>query len=106
MARRHGGALDFARVFSSSRSEFADVVRSTVPWVNPSGMLGVCWPKRSSGAPTDLEERSVRTIGLGTGLVDGKVCPVTPVWSALKFVWRRSDRPRTRAPRTRRVGGP
>ena len=58
----------------------------------PAGMLWTCWPKKSSGVVTDLDENIVREIGLAAGLVDVKVCAITEVWSGLKFVRRVKDR--------------
>jgi hypothetical protein len=55
-------------------------------------MLWVGWPKKSSGVSTDLDENTVRNIGLAAGLVDVKVCAVTGIWSGLKFVRRLKDR--------------
>jgi hypothetical protein len=52
----------------------------------------VCWPKKSSGVPSDLDENKIRKIGLDRGLVDVKVCAVSQVWSGLKFVIRVKDR--------------
>ncbi|MDP9240422.1 MAG: DUF3052 domain-containing protein [Actinomycetota bacterium] len=57
-----------------------------------AGALWVCWPKRASGLPTDLDENVVRDFGLNAGLVDVKVCAVDEVWSGLKFVVRLRDR--------------
>ncbi len=56
------------------------------------GALWICWPKRASGVPTDLDENVVRDFGLDVGLVDVKFCAVDEVWSALKFVVRLKDR--------------
>ena len=60
--------------------------------LSPAGMFWVSWPKKTSGVPTDLNEKIVREIGLAVGLVDVKVCAVTEVWSGLKFVRRLKDR--------------
>jgi hypothetical protein len=57
-----------------------------------NGMLWIAWPKQSSGAPTDLTENVIRSVGLELGLVDVKVCAVDATWSGLKFVRRLSDR--------------
>ena len=57
-----------------------------------NGGLWVCWPKRASGVPTDLDETVVRDFGLAAGLVDVKVCAVDATWSGLKFVVRLADR--------------
>jgi len=86
------GGLDFVMVFSGSRTELWKEVRQAADVLSPAGMLWVCWPKKGSGVPTDLDEHGVRGIGLRTGLVDVKVCAVTETWSGLKFVRRVKDR--------------
>jgi hypothetical protein len=60
------------------------------------GGLWLCWPKRTSGMHTDLGEGQVRELGLGAGLVDNKICAIDERWSALRFVYRVADRPRSR----------
>ncbi|MDQ6651005.1 MAG: DUF3052 domain-containing protein [Actinomycetota bacterium] len=57
-----------------------------------AGALWVCWPKRSSGVRTDLDENVVRDHGLAAGLVDVKVAAIDATWSGLKFVVRLRDR--------------
>jgi hypothetical protein len=57
-----------------------------------AGRLWVCWPKKSSGVPTDLTEHDVRAFGLDHGLVDVKVAAVDATWSGLAFVRRVRDR--------------
>jgi hypothetical protein len=42
---------------------------------------------------SDLNENTVRDIGLAHGLVDVKVAAIDQDWSALKFVYRTKDRP-------------
>ncbi|HTS37582.1 MAG TPA: DUF3052 family protein [Candidatus Solibacter sp.] len=85
-------ALDFAMVFTKSRSELAKEFKRTARALSAAGMLWVSWPKKSSGVATDLDENIVREIGLAAGLVDVKVCAVTDIWSGLKFVRRIKDR--------------
>ena len=87
-----GSALDFALLFTKSRSELTKEFSRLAKLLSPAGMLWVGWPKRSSGVATDLDENVVREIGLSAGLVDVKVCAVTDVWSGLKFVRRVKDR--------------
>lgn len=84
--------LDFAMLFTQSKSELAREFRRISKSLAPAGMLWVSWPKKSSGVTTDLDENLVREIGLAAGLVDVKVCAVTDVWSGLKFVRRLKDR--------------
>jgi hypothetical protein len=87
-----GDALDFAIVFTQSRTELKKEFARLTKALAPAGMLWVSWPKKSSGVATDVDENRVREIGLHAGLVDVKVCAVTDVWSGLKFVRRLKDR--------------
>ena len=84
--------LDFAHVFSRSKTNLTKEFQRIAKRLVPAGMLWVSWPKKSSGVATDLDENVVRAIGLAAGLVDLKVCAVTEVWSGLKFVRRVKDR--------------
>jgi hypothetical protein len=86
------GPIDFAMVFSKSKTELTKEFHRVSKLLAPAGMLWVSWPKKSSGVATDLDENVVRDIGLAAGLVDVKVCAVTEVWSGLKFVRRLKDR--------------
>jgi hypothetical protein len=56
------------------------------------GMVWICWPKRSSGMPSRIDENDVRRLGLSAGLVDVKVAAISEIWSGLKFVRRLADR--------------
>lgn len=57
-----------------------------------NGMIWVCWPKKASGVPTDLDENVVRDVALANGVVDVKVAAVDDTWSGLKLVRRLADR--------------
>jgi hypothetical protein len=57
-----------------------------------NGMIWVCWPKKASKVPTDVDENDVRRAGLAAGLVDVKVAAVDETWSGLKLVRRLADR--------------
>jgi hypothetical protein len=59
----------------------------------PAGALWIAWPKRASGVVTDLDENVVRGHALAGGRVDVKVAAIDEIWSGLKNVIRRSDRP-------------
>lgn len=67
---------------------FSTLIERTVT----NGMIWICWPKRASKVPTNLDENVVRGLGLGAGMVDVKVAAVDEVWSGLKFVRRLKDR--------------
>jgi hypothetical protein len=88
----NNGELDFAMFFTKSRSELKKEFAKLAKVLAPAGMLWISWPKKSSGVATDVDENTVREIGLDVGLVDVKVCAVTDVWSGLKFVRRVKDR--------------
>jgi hypothetical protein len=90
--RSQDAPLDFIHLFTKDRAELEREFPLQARALAPAGMLWVSWPKGSSGVKTDLSETVVRGIGLGTGLVDVKVCAVDDVWSGLKFVIRLKNR--------------
>jgi hypothetical protein len=55
--------------------------------------LWVAWPKKASKLETDLDFAAVQRVGLDAGLVDNKSCAIDADWQAVRFVWRREDRP-------------
>ncbi len=99
--RRLGPDLDVALLFVTERRELERLFRRVAAAIKPAGGLWVAWPKRSSKVATDLTEDVLREVGLPQGLVDNKVCAVTDVWSGLRFVWRRENRPSVRPRPTR-----
>ena len=56
------------------------------------GMVWVCWPKKASKVPTEVDENVVRAYALEIGVVDVKVAAVDETWSGLKMVRRLRDR--------------
>ncbi|HLK32712.1 MAG TPA: hypothetical protein VKT29_06455 [Terriglobales bacterium] len=86
------GKLNLIQLFVMQRSELKGRFVAAKRCLAPDGALWICWPKRTSGVETDLNENVVREIGLGLGLVDVKVCAVDETWSGLKFVYRLKDR--------------
>ena len=84
--------LDFVMLFTREQGELKRIFASWAKKLTPAGMLWISWPKKSSGVSSDLDENTVREIGLQAGLVDVKVCAVSNVWSGLKFVRRVKDR--------------
>lgn len=85
--------FDFGHLFAASRTILARDLAAAARKLDADGMLWISWPKKSSGVSTDIDESALREMALPLGLVDVKVCAVTPVWSGLKFIWRRSRRP-------------
>jgi len=85
-------AFDVALVFARERSALTREFARVAAKMPDTGMVWIAWPKKASGAATDLDENAVRAIGLGVGLVDVKVCAMDATWSGLKFVRRLRDR--------------
>ena len=91
-SRRATGAYDVALLFAPDLKRLAQRWPVLHARVTPAGRLWVCWPKRASGVPTDLDDNVVRAYGLAHGRVDVKVCAVDATWSAQAFVVRLADR--------------
>lgn len=85
--------LDFVQFFARNQAELADNFAKLKASIKFDGMLWISWIKKSAKIPTDLTEDIIRDIGLDCGLVDVKVCAVDEIWSGLKFVYRKEDRP-------------
>ena len=80
--------LLFTTSFARLEKRLPVVIERTVG----NGMVWVCWPKKASKVPTDLDENVIRDLGLASGVVDVKVAAVDATWSGLKFVRRLKDR--------------
>ena len=61
--------------------------------LEPADGLWVAWPKKSAHIDTDLDFEAVQRVGLEAGLVDNKSASVDESWQALRFVYRKRDRP-------------
>ena len=95
--RRPGAApYDVILLFATERAGLHARFRRAADRLTPAGGLWVCWPKRTAPPalrlPSDLDENTVRDVGLAAGLVDNKVAAVDPTWSGLRFVVRLRDR--------------
>lgn len=80
--------------FPRSASDLDRRIDNLAARLTPAGGLWIAWPKRASGVATDLGDGVVRARGLVAGLVDNKVCALSEVYSALRFVVRVKDRVR------------
>lgn len=85
--------FDVVLLFCPDASTLGEHFPPTVSRIRWDGGLWACWPKKSSPLYVDLAREEVREVGLGTGLVDNKVCAVDEDWSGLRFVVRKEDRP-------------
>ena len=95
--RRLGGEpFDVIVAFHTRRAELQRRLPRLADALDPAGGLWMAWPKRASGASTDLTDNVVRNLGLAAGLVDNKVCAIDETWSGLRLVYRLRDRPSPR----------
>lgn len=91
---RLSAGLDLMVLFADRRADLARRMPRAQAAMKPDTGLWIAWPKKASGAPTDITEDVVREMGLAAGLVDTKVCAIDATWSGLRLVIRLRDRPR------------
>jgi hypothetical protein len=84
--------LDMVHLFARQAKGLAAKLSRYRDAIAADGMIWVSWPKKSSGAVTDLSDIVVREVALPLGLVDIKVCAVDETWSGLKFVIPKAQR--------------
>lgn len=87
------GAFDLAVCFVRNARELSAALEKARVRLDPAGALWIGWPKKASKISTDVSEPVIRAAALACGLVDVKVCAIDEVWSGLKLVVRRKDRP-------------
>lgn len=85
-------ACDYIHLFAGTYSAFTDHFDDLKQRLKFTGMLWICWPKKSSKLASDIDENKIRNYGLEHGLVDVKVCAIDQDWSGLKFMYRKVDR--------------
>ncbi len=90
--RRLPKRLDLTLTFHTRRAALEKRLPALMERTEQDGMIWICWPKKAAKVPTDLDDNTVREIGLATGWVDVKVCAIDETWSGLKFVRRLADR--------------
>jgi hypothetical protein len=79
--------------FTTRRSELERRFAGLKKTLGPADGLWIAWPKKASKLETDLDFAAVQEIGLAAGLVDNKSAAIDDDWQALRFVYRRVDRP-------------
>ncbi len=80
-------------LFTTSRAELERRFGPLKKTLAPADSLWIAWPKKASKIETDLDFATVQQIGLNAGLVDNKSAAIDGDWQALRFVFRREDRP-------------
>lgn len=88
-----GDHFDVVHLFSDAAASIREALPSLRTIIRPDGAIWVSWPKKASRVPTDVTEDVIREAALSDVLVDVKVCAVDEVWSGLKLVIRRENRP-------------
>jgi hypothetical protein len=79
--------------FTTSRAELKRRFAALKKTLAPADGLWIAWPKKASKIETDLDFATVQAIGLAAGLVDNKSASVDGEWQAVRFVYRKGDRP-------------
>lgn len=82
--------FDVVHCFSMFAGHLAGELPGLLERVPEKGMLWISWPKKSSGFSTDIDANVVRKIVRAAGMIDVKVCSIDEVWTACKFVWRKT----------------
>ncbi len=82
----------FIHLFVSERKVMEKQLKRLRKLIADTGVLWISWPKKSSGAATDVTENIIRDVALPLGFVDVKVCAVDETWSGLKLMIRRENR--------------
>jgi CheY-like chemotaxis protein len=83
------GACDLTIWFVRSAKDLKGGMRRAVK-AGATRPVWIAWPKKASGALTDVNETLVRASGLSAGLVDYKICSIDATWSGLLFRMRKA----------------
>jgi hypothetical protein len=89
---RAAPGMRFVHVFASEAAALEKQLAKLRKEIAPDGVVWVSWPKKASGARTDLTDNQIRAVALPMGYVDIKVCAVDETWSGLKLMIRRTER--------------
>ena len=81
-------------LFTTTRAELERRFAALKRTLAPADGLWIAWPKKVAKIETDLDFPTVQEIGLAAGLVDNKSAAVDGDWQAVRFVYRKEDRPR------------
>jgi hypothetical protein len=79
--------------FTTSRDDLERRFTALKATLDPADGLWIAYPKKASKIEHDLTFDDVQRIGLDAGLVDNKSAAIDDDWSAVRFVYRREDRP-------------
>lgn len=88
------GAADLILYFVKSSAALGRALPLLVRETERGCGLWICWPKRTSAAPSDLTLPLIRAMASTYNLVDSKICAVDELWSATAISRRRAQRAR------------
>jgi hypothetical protein len=80
-------------LFTTRRAELERRFAALKKTLAPHDGLWIAWPKKAAKLDTDLDFDAVQQVGLAHGLVDNKSASIDATWQAMRFVYRRRDRP-------------
>jgi hypothetical protein len=83
---RGSGPYDMVLLFAEQRRELEAEVAAVVQAVRPGGLLWICYPKLTSGEPSDLKREVVWDAVAPTGWRPVAQIAVDDTWSALRFM--------------------
>lgn len=86
------GGADVIVAFFRAAAQIAPRLPSLAERIRPGGAIWAAWPRRAAGHASDITDGVLRGHALDLGLVDVKVAALDDDWSALRLVWRASNR--------------
>jgi len=82
--------VDVVLAVVDADSDFVEVLQRWRPRLKPTGAIWLLTAKR--GQPDYVNQNELIGAGLQAGVVDNKICSISPTISAMRFVIRRRDR--------------
>ena len=84
---------DVVLVWTDASTDAVSTLRHWKPKIEPNGGIWLLTPKRTQ--PGYVDQAELIAAGKQAGVVDNKICSVSETTSAMRFVIRKADRPRT-----------
>ena len=84
------GEADVVMIFFRKSAALGRELPELAGMMRKGRRVWVLWPKKASGATSDLSMVRIREMAAGVGLVDYKVCAVDATWSAMTLGKRRT----------------
>lgn len=83
---------DFVVAFFTRVARLTELISPLREQIFPTGRLWICWPKKASKVPSEIDENLVQSLALRNSLVDIKVCAISDIWSGLLLVIPKEQR--------------